>query len=257
MNIPPNLLNEHFQDRYFDVVNAIEEAKHIYFEGNRIFERLALMRPQESFQIGELGFGAGRVLVSLVDSLERSGLEDLSIQYNSVELHPVSHLRMKEILAVFQELVGPAINCAVDAYSRLDISKPGWQETELEGTFGRITLRLWIGEALEMVQQLKKPCHAWFLDGHGPKKNPLMWRPELLNAVAQKTMKTGTVATYSVAGHVRRDLASAGFTVEKVQGFGGKNSVLRGEKNENNSTKTHPSTSDCTTVETPLGFNRP
>ncbi len=49
--------------------------------------------------------------------------------------------------------------------------------------FGILTLNLWIGEALEMVHALTIPCDAWFLDGHGPKKNPDMWRHELLMAI--------------------------------------------------------------------------
>jgi hypothetical protein len=31
VQIPPCLVNEHYDDRYFDVVNAIDEAKHIFF----------------------------------------------------------------------------------------------------------------------------------------------------------------------------------------------------------------------------------
>ena len=33
VKIPPYLVNEHYDDRYFDVVNAIEEAKHVFFMG--------------------------------------------------------------------------------------------------------------------------------------------------------------------------------------------------------------------------------
>jgi hypothetical protein len=41
MQIPPYLLNEHYDDRYFDVVNAIEEAKHIFFRGSGIMDILS------------------------------------------------------------------------------------------------------------------------------------------------------------------------------------------------------------------------
>ncbi|MDH4028988.1 MAG: MnmC family methyltransferase, partial [Nitrospirota bacterium] len=68
------------------------------------------------------------------------------------------------------------------------------------------------------------------LDGHGPKKNPAMWRPELLMAIGEKTVSSGTCATFTVAGAVRRGLAAAGFSVEQRPGFGGKRSVLKGTK---------------------------
>jgi tRNA U34 5-methylaminomethyl-2-thiouridine-forming methyltransferase MnmC len=65
----------------------------------------------------------------------------------------------------------------------------------------------------------------------GPKKNPDIWRPELLMAIGEKTASGGTCATFTVAGAVRRGLASAGFIVEQVPGFVGKKTVLKGVKN--------------------------
>jgi len=81
-----------------------------------------------------------------------------------------------------------------------------------------------------MVRALTSSCEAWFLDGHGPKKNPSMWRHELLLAIGEKTVAGGTCATYTVAGEVRRGLIAAGFSVEQSPGFGGKKSVLKAIK---------------------------
>ena len=81
-----------------------------------------------------------------------------------------------------------------------------------------------------MVKALTIPCDAWFLDGHGPKKNPAMWRHELLMAIGEKTKTNGVCATFTVAGAVRRGLVDAGFFVEQRPGFGGKKSVLKGTK---------------------------
>lgn len=231
MQIPPCLLNEHYDDRYFDVVNAVEEAKHIFFHGSGLLETFAAMGPGEKeFIIGETGFGAGRVLVSLMDFLDRCSITDLSITYNSVELHPISSARMASILEGFRPQVGLFIDLLVAAYSGLDITRPGWHRIQLTRPFGTLILNLWIGEALEMVHALTLPCNAWFLDGHGPKKNPSIWRPELLLAIGEKTAAGGTCATYTVAGEVRRGLGDAGFAVEQRPGFGGKKSVLRGIK---------------------------
>jgi tRNA 5-methylaminomethyl-2-thiouridine biosynthesis bifunctional protein len=81
-----------------------------------------------------------------------------------------------------------------------------------------------------MVSALTIPCDTWFLDGHGPKKNPDIWRHELLMAIGEKTKASGTCATFTVAGAVRRGLIDAGFSVEQHPGFGGKKSVLKGLK---------------------------
>ncbi len=231
MKIPPYLLNEHYDDRYFDVVDAIEEARHIYFRGAGIMAIFSVTGPAgKEFRIGETGFGAGRLLIALLDFLDNCGVTDIAVTYNSVEMHPVTFERMASILGGFRTEVGPLIDLLVGAYSRVDISRPGWHKIQLTRPFGILTLNLWIGEALEMVQALAIPCDAWFLDGHGPKKNPSIWRHELLLAIGEKTVTGGACATFTVAGDVRRGLAAAGFSVEQCPGLGGKKAVLKGIK---------------------------
>ncbi len=229
MQIPPHLVNEHYDDRYFDVVNAIEEARYIYFQDSGITDVLAGQGRKE-FRIGETGFGAGRLLIALMDFLDKSGVTDRAITYNSVELHPITFERMESILGGFRTEAGPLIDLLVGAYSRIEILRPGWHRIYLTRPFGSLTLNLWIGEALEMVRALTIPCDAWFLDGHGPKKNPAIWRHELLMAIGEKTVTGGTCATFTVAGAVRRGLTAAGFSVVQRPGFGGKKAVLKGVK---------------------------
>lgn len=231
MQIPPYLLNEHYDDRYFDVINAIEEARHVFFEGAGILELLSAKGPdRKELRIGETGFGAGRMLIALMDFLEKRGLIGTSIAYHSVELHPITPERMESILESFREETGPLIDLLLRSYSGIEITRPGWHRIEFIRPFGTLTLHLWIGEALEMVNALAMPCDAWFLDGHGPQKNPSMWRPELLMAIGEKTAAGGTFATFTVASAVRRGLDAAGFSVEQFPGFGMKKSALRGVK---------------------------
>jgi tRNA U34 5-methylaminomethyl-2-thiouridine-forming methyltransferase MnmC len=231
VKIPPYLVNEHYHDRYFDVVNAIEEAKHIFFRGTGITDALSAAGPErKEFRIGETGFGAGRLLIALMDFLDKCGLANITITYNSVELHPITSERMASILEGFRTEAGPLIDLLVRTYSRIEILRPGWHQIHLVRPFGTLTLNLWIGEALEMVHALTIPCDAWFLEGHGPKKNPAMWRHELLMAIGEKTVAGGTCATFTVAGAVRRGLIAAGFSIEQRPGFGGKKAVLKGLK---------------------------
>ena len=231
MKIPSNLVNEHYDDCYFDVVNGMEEAKHVYFLCAGIMDILsAAGEGQKKIRIGETGFGAGRLLITLMDFLDSSGITDTAITYNSVELHPITSERMASILSGFRTEAGPLIDLLVRTYSQVEISIPGWHRIQLTRPFGSLTLNLWIGEALEMVHALTTPCDTWFLDGHGPKKNPDMWRQELLSAIGAKTVTGGTCATYTVAGAVRRGLTAAGFSVEQRPGAGAKRSVLKGLK---------------------------
>lgn len=231
MFIPTDLINEHFNDRYFDVVNAVDEAQQIFFRYNSIVKRIGDGAGKNtSFIIGETGFGVGRVVVSLMEFLKNNGLKDVSIEYYSVELYPLDPVRMRHILDTFKERAGEEIDELMKAYKGIDINKAGWHSIKLQRSFGTIELNLWIGEALEMVDALEKSCDVWFLDGHGPKKNPSMWRPELLMAIGEKTKDGGSFSTFTVAGAVRRALTAAGFIIEKLPGCGGKNEVLHGVK---------------------------
>ncbi|RCX18340.1 tRNA 5-methylaminomethyl-2-thiouridine biosynthesis bifunctional protein [Anaerobacterium chartisolvens] len=231
MLIPSYLVNEQFDDRYFDVVNALDEAQQIYFRNNNLIERITMgIESKTPFIIGETGFGAGRVALSLMEFMENSGLKNVSIEYNSVELYPLSPERMLDILNGFKDRVGEGIDTLVEAYRSIDMSVSGWHSMKIQQSFGTLELNLWIGEALEMVNALEKPCDVWFLDGHSPKKNPSIWRPELLAGIGKKTKTGGTCATFTVAGAVKSALISAGFTLKKLPGCGGKNEVLHGVK---------------------------
>ncbi|HEX2945654.1 MAG TPA: tRNA (5-methylaminomethyl-2-thiouridine)(34)-methyltransferase MnmD [Clostridia bacterium] len=233
MLIPPYLVNEQFDDRYFDVVNALDEAQQIYFRNNNLIERLNAAKEAGSpFVIGETGFGAGRVVVSLMEFLKESGLKDILIEYNSVELYPISPERMLQILDGFRERVGVEIDTLVEAYRGIDITKAGWHSIMIPRSFGSIRLKLWIGEALEMVNALEKPCDVWLLDGHSPKKNPSIWREELLMAIGGKTKPGGTCATFTVSVAVRKALTAAGFTLRLLPGCGVKKEVLHGVKDD-------------------------
>jgi tRNA U34 5-methylaminomethyl-2-thiouridine-forming methyltransferase MnmC len=69
---------------------------------------------------------------------------------------------------------------------------------------------------------------AWFLDGFSPAKNPELWEPALLRAVAHHSAPGATLATYSAAGAVRRNLEAAGFAITRRPGFGRKRHMTTG-----------------------------
>lgn len=245
MKTPDFLVNEHYQDRYFDVVNAIAEARHVYFEGCQLVPHL---QHHQTLSIGETGFGAGRVLLSLLcfldeqaTSLQTAGPRQ--IEFSSVELHPLPAERLSSILQMFAGQL-PSIDAhitqLVQAYAQLNLQAVSqWQSFTLTSACGPIKVRLWFGEALEMVEAVS-PRDVWFLEGHGPKSNPAMWRPELLQAVGEKTKVGGYCATFTVAGHLRRDLRAAGFNTRRLPGFGGKKEVLQGQKRPPHNQTTQP-----------------
>ena len=113
---------------------------------------------------------------------------------------------------------------------------------EPQGGFHRVTLQvgdgddpvfltLLYGEVHAALAQLETSVDAWFLDGFSPEKNPEMWRPEVMAEVAHlshgvRALDDGEalgfpggptrLATYAVAGNVRRALTDAGFEIARA-----------------------------------------
>ena len=80
--------------------------------------------------------------------------------------------------------------------------------------------------AAEALAGVVGAVDAWFLDGFAPARNPAMWDAALIARIAALSAPGARLATYSVAGAVRRALAAAGFSVEKKPGFSGKRERL-------------------------------
>ena len=63
-----------------------------------------------------------------------------------------------------------------------------------------VTLTLIYGDALDAFDQAEAAVDAWFLDGFAPAKNPDLWSPELIAAIARLSAPRATFATFTVAG---------------------------------------------------------
>ena len=93
---------------------------------------------------------------------------------------------------------------------------------------GQVTVEVIQGDARETLPAWQGAADAWFLDGFSPAKNPELWSDALMAEIGRHTAPGGSFATYTAAGHVRRALAAAGFTVERAPGFAGKRHMSRG-----------------------------
>lgn len=89
-----------------------------------------------------------------------------------------------------------------------------------------VSLTLWIGEVEPVLAGMTGSFDAWFLDGFAPAKNPAMWSEAVIAQVARLSAPDARLATYSVAGSVRRRLEAAGFAVERKPGFADKRERL-------------------------------
>lgn len=207
-----------FDDPYYSKKDGRAETQHVFINGNKLAERF---QECETFHIGELGFGTGLNFLETVKTWQTFAPQNATLTFTSFELYPLSNKEMMRALAPWPDLL--------DAFTpfakSLALSK-GINEI----TIDTVTLRLVIGDANETVSQLFDLVDAWYLDGFSPAKNPELWNADLMCAVGQKTEPGGTIATYTAAGWVRRSLEDAGFSVQRVRGFGTKRHMTIGQK---------------------------
>ncbi|VXC79155.1 bifunctional tRNA (5-methylaminomethyl-2-thiouridine)(34)-methyltransferase MnmD/FAD-dependent 5-carboxymethylaminomethyl-2-thiouridine(34) oxidoreductase MnmC [Pseudomonas sp. 9Ag] len=210
-----------YGDVYFSRGSGMAETTHVFLRPNRLADRFAALHAGERLVIGETGFGTGLSFLCAWALFERTAPANSALHFVSVEKHPLTHDDLCRALALWPELHDQAQQL-LDQYVAIN---PGFQQFR----FGRVTLTLLVGDALERLKELDARVDAWFLDGFAPPKNPDMWQPELFEQVARLSAPGATLATFSSAGSVRRALKEAGFEVKRIPGLGHKWENLQGQ----------------------------
>lgn len=200
-----------FDDPYFSYADGLEETRYTFLAGNALPARF-----RDGFAIAELGFGTGLNLVASVISWEAAGISG-RFSYTSFEAHPMPAPDMEMALSAFPDVASSARPLLA-----------AWRAGRRRFAFGPADVTVIEGDARTTLADWKGRADAWYLDGFSPARNPELWGAALLSEVARHTAPGGTFATYTAAGSVRRALASAGFQVERVKGFGTKRHMSRG-----------------------------
>lgn len=216
-------VSREFGDVYFSRASGIEETRHVFLEGNRLPERFAALSPGAAFAIGETGFGTGLNFLCAWRLFDRVAPATARLHFVSCELHPLADGELRAALQLWPELA-PYRQALIDSYGPL---APGWHRFLFAS--GRACLTLLVGDVRQTLARLDGTVDAWFLDGFSPARNPQMWEPPVLRAIADHSRPGATLATYTSAGAVRRGLEEVGFRVEKAKGFGPKREMMRGE----------------------------
>lgn len=200
-----------FDDPYFSLAGGLAETRHVYLSGNDLPARF-----RDGFHIGELGFGTGLNLVATLIAWATSGSTG-RLAFTSFEAFPMPAPDMARALAAFPQAQAAAAPLVA-----------AWATGARQFSLGPVDVTVITGDARATLPGWPGRADAWFLDGFAPAKNPELWSADLLAEVARHSRPGASFATYTAAGHVRRGLASAGFQVERVPGFGRKRHMSRG-----------------------------
>ena len=209
-----------FDDHFYCRNDGRLECGHVFLSGNGLPQR---WQRDEPFRIAELGFGTGLNLCETWRQWRETAPKDARLHFTSFERFPMARGDIDRALSHWQEIERERTILA----AKWPDAPEGRVEIELAP---RIRLTVVCGAALESLIAAETPFDAWYLDGFAPSRNPDMWSADLMAQVYRLTVPGGRFATYAAAGFVRRNLAAAGFVVERRPGFAGKREMLCGEK---------------------------
>jgi len=207
-----------YDDVYHSAHGGLAQARHVFLAGNDLPARWS---GSHRFVILEAGFGLGLNFLATWQAWRESKAGG-RLHYVSVEKHPFRRHDLAALLAPYPELA-PLAEELVRQWPAL---APGFHRLHFDND--RITLTLLLGDAAALLPQLTANFDAIYLDGFAPARNPELWTPGLLAAITRLSGRHTTLATWSVAGELRRALEHCGWQLERRPGFGGKREMLVG-----------------------------
>jgi tRNA 5-methylaminomethyl-2-thiouridine biosynthesis bifunctional protein len=209
-----------FDDVYHASHGALAQARHVFLSGNDLPQAWS---GADRFVILETGFGLGLNFLVTWQAWRESKAKG-RLHFLSVEKHPFRRDDLAALLAPHAELAP----LSAELLRQWPPLTPGFHRLHFD--HGAVSLTLLLGDAQTLLPQLAAGADAVYLDGFAPAKNPELWSPALIASITRLCGKEATLATWSVAGELRRTLEQAGWSLERRAGFATKREMLTGRR---------------------------
>jgi tRNA 5-methylaminomethyl-2-thiouridine biosynthesis bifunctional protein len=206
-----------YGDVYFSAEDGLAESRAVFLQGCGLPGAWA---GRTAFTVAELGFGSGLNIAALLHLWRAHRPTGGRLHVFSIEGYPLARDDARRALSAWPEIA----ETAEALLARWPPPTPGFHRIDLPG-FDAV-LDLAVGEVEWALAQWSGRADAWFLDGFAPSTNPAMWSDVVLDLVAARSGPDARLATFTVAGAVRRGLAARGFVVDKRPGHGRKRERL-------------------------------
>ena len=206
-----------FGDVYFSADDGLAESRAVFLQG---CDLPRAWTGRATFTVAELGFGTGLNILALLDLWRREGPKNARLHVFTVEGFPLSRDEAARALAAWPELAEIAA-ILLDCWPSRGA---GVHRIDLPG-FNAV-IEVAVGEVVDALAAWTSHADAWFLDGFSPALNPGMWSDPVLDLIAARSAPGARLATFTVAGFVRRGLTQRGFQIDKRPGHGRKRERL-------------------------------
>lgn len=224
--------SDEFSDIYFEHDHNDSQSEQVFIAGNNIPQIWnGVAENQDNFVIAETGFGTGlNFFLTVIAFLKfkQATNNNLKLHYISTEKYPISHQDMQQALALWPEF-GDIRDTFLAQYKIDQIKSPLMTFAD-----GAVQLQIYFCDATDGFSSIdlhqdhnnKGFVDAFYLDGFAPSRNPDMWQKPLFEQLARIAKKGASLATFTVAGQVKRDLKSVGFKIQKQKHDGQKSETL-------------------------------
>ncbi len=202
-----------WNENYHSSHGALQEAKHVFLKYG-----LECFKDQKEVSIFEVGFGTG---LNAILTCEAAEINQQNIHYDGLEAYPVSaeEIEALDYVSLFENEESKANYLKIHAVS--------WDSDEVISP--NFTLRKILQKLEEFTFETKQYDLIYF-DAFGPRTQDDMWQLSHFEKLFYSLKPNGILVTYCAKGQVKRDLKSAGFTIEALPGPPGKREMTRAWK---------------------------
>ncbi|TKB53920.1 bifunctional tRNA (5-methylaminomethyl-2-thiouridine)(34)-methyltransferase MnmD/FAD-dependent 5-carboxymethylaminomethyl-2-thiouridine(34) oxidoreductase MnmC [Ferrimonas aestuarii] len=219
-----------FDDVYFSTDDGADETRYVFMQHNDLPNRF-VEHKRATLVVAETGFGTGLNLCVLWQAFREFRHSHPNaplkrLHFVTLEKHPVTPTDLAKAHRFWPQY-GELTSQIQTAYP---MPIEGCHRMEMDD--GEVIVDLWLGDVQTTLPQIHATeqglVDIWFLDGFTPSRNPDMWQGDLYAQMARLSRANATYATFTAAGHVRRGLEEAGFSVNKDVGYGVKREMIYG-----------------------------